>query len=603
MKKYHPIFIIIPIILVIACTVTKNDGLDKNAKMFLTEFQKTLNKSDEEILLLFKSAQSKEEILKGIVVLQNKDTSFIKTVLVYDEAKAVWEEGYLKVSIPVQLIGKGAEPETSTLTLSLFQKKDGKFYIYKLGGQEAYTAYYSIKSKIENADELARRLADVKIYYDRARELQKDYDTVVWYVHHNDTAYYYAVNGTYIYDSINGKSPATFKMGLLHTSGKVIVPVEFDLVGNPSINLPNAVEVKKDGKIGYYGMDGKELVPVEYTWLVPYEDGDAKALVKKDALFGWLDKTYQYHENFPTAKAEKYIKDFEYLTEKKFVFGKDYQEMIKIPFNRSQGVYQGNGVIVPPAFLVEIGIFKQIESPFISEVFDENIFAVGDDYKENINTTPFSLTDAIDVFITSVKTRFIGGRGEFYTSHNVNLIDQKSNLISSITTYGDKDFKLRKVNEDLVETSVVFEQEEMGPGTFYIESNFPSYQYFKFDGKSLLPIKTSRLFTFTEMIKMDSNYLKGNFITYDYRKVEGQQEGKSTFCSNETIELMRYEILASYGFIITDSTKLENIKYGFGFEYKPTISSYDEVYSKATEIDKYNLDFLAKILGPVKKPI
>jgi hypothetical protein len=285
------------------------------------------------------------------------------------------------------------------------------------------------------------------------------------------------------------------------------------------------------------------------------------------------------------------------------VLGKDYQEMIKILFNISDGVYRGNGVIMPPAFLVAIGIFKQLESPFISEASDKNIFAFGDDYKENINKTPFRLTDAINVFISSIKTRFIGGRGEFYTWHNVNLIDQKSNIVSSITTYGDKDFKLKKVNEDLVETSVVFEEEEMGPSSFHIESNFPSYQYFKFDGKSLLPIKTNRWFAFTEIVKIDSNYLKGNFITYDYRKVEGQREGKSTFCSNETIELMRYEILASYGFIITDSTKLENIKYGFGFEYNPTISSYDEVYSKATEIDKYNLDFLAKILGPVKKPI
>ncbi len=566
-----------------ACTAVKTSELDKNAKMFLSDFQQTLGKSDEAILALFKSGQSKEEILKGIAVLQNKDTTSIKTRLVYEEATAAWEDGYLKVKIPVELIGHGEAAVINQLMLTIFQKKDGKFYINQLGAQEVYTAYYSIKSKIENADELAKRLADVKIYYDRAHELQKDYDTVVWYVHHNDTAYYYAVNGTYIYDSLNGKSPATFKMGLLHTSGKVIVPVEFDLIGNPSINLPNAVEVKKNGKIGYYTMDGKALVPVEYTWLVPYEEGEAKALVKKDSLFGWLDKSYQYHENFPTPTAEKYIKDFEYLTEKKFVFGSEFQELIRVLYTRDD-LARGNGMVVTPSYLQFI--LGNIRGNLIASKDALNFFQYGDTKVENTNEKPFYIAETIRAFISNIETRFIGGRGEFYTSHDVNLIDQKSNIVSSITTYGDKDFKLRKVSEDLIETSVVSRQEEMGPGTFHIESNFPLYQYFIFDGKSLFPIKTSRWFAFSEIIKIDSNYLKGDFITYDYRKAEGQREGKSTFCSTETIELMRYEILASYGFIIADSAMLENIKYGFGFDYKPTISSYDEVYSKASEIDK-----------------
>ena len=59
---------------------------------------------------------------------------------------------------------------------------------------------------------------------------------------------------------------------------------------------------------------------------------------------------------------------------------------------------------------------------------------------------------------------------------------------------------------------------------------------------------------------------------------------------------MRDEILASYGFIFTEKDQIEWYKYQQW--YKPSIESYDEVYSMASEIDKYNLDFLAHILGP-----
>ncbi len=600
MKKNYLAILAVLVTLVFACTVTKNDGLDKNAKIFLTQFQNTLSKTDDDILSLFKSTQSKEEILKGIAVLQNKDTTFVKTVLVYDDAKAVWEEGYLNVSIPVQIIGKGAEPEINTLTLSLFQKKDGKFYIYKLGGQEVYTAYYSIKSKIENADELARRLADIKIYYDRARELQKSYDTVVWYVHHNDTAYYYAVNGTYIYDSLNGKSPTTFKMGLLHTSGKVIVPVEFDLVGNPGINLPNAVEVKKDGKIGYYGMDGKQLVPVDYTWLVPYEEGEAKALVKKDTLFGWLDKGYQYHENFPTPKAEKYIKDFEYLTERKFVLGKDYQEMIKMAWLAPDNMFSAHGIAIPPAFLVHNKIFDPVVGQFIeTQKSNREYFVSGNEYLENQNEKPMSISTMIDVFISNFKIRYVGGREEFYTSQKITVVDKKGNFSSSIEMNGDYDFKFFRVKDDLFGAKYFYES--FGPEENMIEQNIHYFSYFSFDGKKLKRLDSKRRFPFTQFIKIDSSYFKGEFDLLLIEDEVLKDGGKSSFLSRSTLEYMRDDILVDYNFIVMDSVRAERFK--FEDRYNPTISSYEEVYSKASEIDKYNLDFLAKILGPVKKPI
>lgn len=578
-----------------SCTVTKNDQLDKNAQQFLADFRNALKKSDSEILSMFLSGQSDEELLKGIAVLQSKNTRSIASQILFEEAKGNWEAGYLLINLPVELIGEGEPKVVKHLTLKLTQKKNGKFYINRLGAEEVYTVYYSIKSKVEDRDRLAERLTDLKVYHDRALELQKDYDSVVWYVHHQDTTYYYATNGNYVLDSLNSTSRLC-KMGLLHQNGKVIIPADFDLIGTPGITIPGAVEVRQQGKIGYYTMDGNVLIPLDYNWLVPYNEEGVVALVKKDSLFGWLDPSYQYHESFPSAKAEKHIRDFEYLTQNKFVFGSQYQTMIEMICATVDYTFRPNLLIVIPAFLSQNGIFQSVEHGFIrTDKKDNRYFEYGDEYVENQNEKPFSLSNAIDVFVSNFETKYVGGRGEFYTSHSISLVDKKNNVLSRIETHGDYDFKFYRLTDDLFESK--FRTDNMGPDDL-LEQNFLDYNYFRFDGKNLSELKSNRRFKFTEFIKIDSSYLSGNFKTYNF---ENGGEGNSNFLSKETLTFLRNEILADNGFIITDpneSQRFQNWDW-----YKPTIASYDDVYAKASEIDRHNLDFLSKILGLVVKPI
>ncbi len=594
MKKiYASVFVLAAC--VAACTVMKNDKLDKDAEGFLTEFKSVLSKSESEILALFYSGQSEEEILKGVAVLQNKN-QFVSTRIRYAEATGKWEDGYLLIDLPVEIVAEGEEKVVKHLALKLVQKKAGKFYINRFGGDEVYTAYQSLKYKVENRDLLAKRLQELKVYYDRAMQLQKNYDSVVWYTQYKDTTYYFAVNGTFVLDSLNGKSPATFKMGLVHENGKVVIPVEYDLIGNPSINIPDAVEVKRDGKVGYFDLTGKMLVPAEYTWIVPYVEGESKALVKKDTVFGWLDAAYQFHENFPTEKTEKYIREFTYLTEKKFVFGGNYQIMIDMFLTSTEGGIEPTALVVTPSFLVQNGIFAQVEQGFISKSsYQDGLYFFGNDYIENQNEKPFSLSETIDMIISHFQTNYVGGRGSLYGTHSITVLDKTTNTRNSISTEGDSDFQFRRVSDNLFESR--FFTEIMGPDDI-AEQNYPDCNYFSFDGKNLKQLSSNRRFKFTQFLKLDSSYLVGNFSTIDFEK---GSLGNSNFLSNGTLNLMRYEILADNHFAIDDQKMLDNFKH-FNW-YQPSISSYEEVYTKASEIDKYNLDFLAKILGPIAKPI
>jgi hypothetical protein len=445
-------------------------------------------------------------------------------------------------------------------------------------------------------------MADVRMFYDQARELQKDYDSIVWYVNHNYKTYYYAVNGSFNFDSLKDKSLQNFKMGLIESDGRVIVPVQFDLIGNPSIFLEDAIEVRRGDQIGYYSLEGKELVAPIYDWLLPYSEGQTLAIVKRDSTYGWLDKSYGFHHDFPSAEARKMVEKFGFLTSTKFTLGRGHQDLINILYPLSEGMSRGNGLVVSPAYYHTYGILPLINDGFITteEDNDTQFFQYGNAFQENTNEQPFDITESIVGLISNFNSRFIGGRGEFYGSHKITLFDKKSNIVGSVIAGGERDFKFRKINANLYESSAIYNDEGYGPyGP--TEFNFPYYSYFQFDSGKFTQLGSSRIYQFTQFIKIDSSYLAGNFLIWN---ASAKKSDTTRFASRATIQQMRDEILASYGYIFPDAATVEIFK-SAGDWYKPTVESYEEIYSMASEIDKHNLDFLNRIIGdkPVSKSI
>jgi hypothetical protein len=592
MKKVKFGLVFLIVLVLIACSTTKKNELDRNVKIFLADFQSKLNGSDEGVLKLFATSQRIEEISKAISILQNKDTTVVKVKILFDEATGAWESTYLKVEVPLELTGRGRPVERNSFKIALYQR-DARFRIAGLEAEDFYRRYTSLRNEIENAGEIARQRTFAKQYYDHAEQLQTKCDSVIWFVRHGDEVFYYGVNGTYQLDSLEAGSLATYKMGLFREDGKIIVPLEYDLIGTPSMTLAEAVEIRKDGKIGFYSLNGKEIVPPSYDWLVPFNEGLSIALVKNDSSYGWLDKNYTYHDNFPSPRAEKWVTELTYLTSDTLRVGNGYQDVAVIMFPWTEEFqYRGNGLVIPPAYLVANGIFPLVKSGFITPIIyntEGATYQYGNDFMESTVHKLFSFTDKLDAFISDFRTRFVGGRGEFYVAHKITLVDKNLTRISSVTTDGDRDFEFRKVKEGLYESK--FNNDYMGPSDL-LEQNFPDYNYFRFDGSAIYPLNSNRRFSFTEFIKIDSSYFVGDFRTFN---MENSDSGTSTFTSDGTLRYIRNEILATYGFILSDPKDAEQFKYAQW--YKPTVDSYDEVYNKASEIDKYNLDFLNRMIG------
>jgi|GEM_PF-3331783 hypothetical protein len=575
-----------------SCSTTRKAEPEDELKGFLNDFQVKLHGPNEEVLKLFVTNQSKDVILRAIALLQDKD-SIVKVEVLLGDIKEYVEDSYLMVDVPVDLKGEGRPSDRTFFSLYLF-RGEGKFHIAKMDADRLFESFWTFRSSVEHAELFGQTLAEVKPYYDRARELRAGYDSVIWYATHGSTTYFYAVKGNYNLDSLEKGKALACKMCLIDTKGQVVVPAEYDLIGNPSMTLPEMVEVTNNSKVGYFSLNGVLTIPVVYDWLVPYAKGAASALVKKDSVFGWLGKDYAYHEGFPSIDAEQFIQEFQYVTTSTLTIGVGHQDLIKVLYPIDDGFpYIARGLVINPSYYVSLGILPKIGRGYLTKK-SGGYYQNGDEYLELKAQKPTSISEILSVFIADVKTRFVGGRSEFYSNQNLILVDGKKEVISLIKTTNSKDFSFKKLNDSLYQYSYGHEDYFDGLGNPDLpERNYPDFGYFVVDGKSVTHLNSKRRFSFTEFVKIDSSYLEGDFTSYDYTADRFKQ---STFLSEKTLMSMRDEILATYGLIFSEPERQEHFKYVKW--YNPTIESYDEVYAKASEIDKHNLDFLARILGP-----
>lgn len=572
----------------ISCS-PKKGKLDPGVQDFLKVFKERISQSDEEALKMFSSDQDKDVILKAIQILRNKDL-VVRLNILYEDTKSYEEDYFTALDIPIDVSASGRPEERTFISLKLL-KREGNYLVISLDGERLYRTYSALKDETENAESIAEFVAQRKPYYDRAKEIQKNYDSVIWYVNHDTATYFYAVNGKYNFDSLKKGSFLNYKMGLVDKRGKVIVPVEFDLVFNPSSTLSNAVEVMKNGKIGFYSVDGKEIVPAVYDWLIPFKDGECIGLVMKDSVNGWLDKEYKLHNDFPSKAAERAVNEFEYLTGNKFLYDKEQKEIINM-LSPADRYYSGTGIIIAPTYIFKIGLLPQITDNFLT-LRSNKLYQYGNDMMEARVEKPGPFVDILNGFVADIQRRFVGGRGEFYSNQKIVLVNKKRNIVGAIDLSGAMELQIKKMNDTLFQYSYKINDFFDGPGDDFPEINYPMFGYFSFDERKINSFTSARRFGFTKLFKLDSTYITGDFKVWDSN---AEKEFSTQFLSKEALRHMRDEILAEYGFRFNDI----QTKYWLNGApwYKPTTDSYDEVYAMASDIDKHNLDFLAKLIGP-----
>jgi hypothetical protein len=407
---------------------------------------------------------------------------------------------------------------------------------------------------------------------------------VVWVAKHNDKDYYWVVNGSWSGTAVSGL------MGLVDGEGRIIIPLDFDLIGTPGFVADNIIEVKRGGLAGYYQLDGKPLIPAEYQWLIPYDENGVYALAKTDTTYGWITTSYDFKPGFPSKEAEKFILNYEYLPDQ-LTLSNNNQTMCEVPNEENIGY----GVLIPPSYLTNSGLFQEVIGGF---ALGSNTYRGNTESIEASHSFVESVADHINVIITTITERYLEGREGFYTRNEVAFVNDKREIVASSGELGSGTLNFKKIDSTYLEIQTVFngvDMEFFGDTDDDSEMDIPAYTYYRLlDGGNMESVSSNRTFTFTEFVKMDSNYVTGNFSYYD---ATAQNVATRDVLSEHTLQKMRNEILAEYGYVFKDEETSNYFKY-FKW-YNPRYNSVEQFEGSLSETDRYNLKFLEKMLGAI----
>ncbi|HEU5145860.1 MAG TPA: WG repeat-containing protein [Chryseosolibacter sp.] len=580
-------------VVVAACSVLKKEDPDKAVRAFLVSFQNNLAKSDAEILKQFRVRQSPEAVLMVIRLLQNKEKYF-RFDTQFSNAFVAIEDNDIRVTIPVKVTTVGLPNEsTEDSWIEFSLKSENKSYVItKLSGESFYNTFTTLKNKNEWGIKGKTAVESRLPIYAKARELEAKFDTVIFFATYKHQNYFYVVEGEWNnyflrYDRSTEKSGGA-KMGLANSSGELIIPVEYDLIGTIAFERPDLVEVKKDGQVGYFDLSTQRLIiEPQYDMIIPTSFDSTFAIVTQDTVVGWITPYYEYRDGFPSEEAKEWFENYGYLR-KSLRLGAGLQVFCEIPSEKSAG----SGIVMPPSYLVHHSVFKEIEGGITTTEIPLYSYT---DYKETKGSLLQRITDGLSALTTSIEERYLDGREEFYNTNTIVFVGGDHDTLA-VSQLSGSEISMRVIDSTLLEVKTPhdwwFAEEGLSE-----ETNLYFHTYFTIaDYDSIRQLASHRRFPETEFVKLDSSYVTGQFLIYDY---ELDRTDTTTVLSLKTLTSMRDEILAWYGYSFPD---VENRKRYDSQWYFPIYDDRSEFADIMTEIDRHNLEFLERFINASAQP-
>jgi hypothetical protein len=493
--------------------------------------------------------------------------------------------------------------EDKKTRLSLKIKKNDKG-AYKIVGVDA-TAFSKDYVAYENLVR-SKTLTDKDIYspetlaaFAVAKTLKGKYDSIPWFQHVDGKTYYYVVKGAMNLQRVYGHdtrpdyrdTTATYKMGLVGPDQTEVIPVDFELIHNIGATIPTLIEVEKGLKRGFYDLNGKLVLPVEYDQLYPLNEENNLAVLRKGNDYYWWKKDYTVSDKDPSIKIAEILPKIAQYGKSMKLDEKAFKNIMEYNSREEHG-----SIFIPPSYLADwslMGYLQVFTNPLRKHV----------DYEEGGRMYELKFDGKTDnaswlsSIYYSITEDYLGGRGGLYTTKNLLVVNKKNNRIygHDISSYlGEMDsgeelkgpcsgISFKIINDSLYEV-------KMGATIFrdlYDESTVTGgseYHYFAFRNDNMIELPASRLFGFTKYIRMDNSYLNGCY--------ELESPKRSTAVTSEMLRYMKNEIYAEYKFTFKDEKW--NKVFGLNPEYEKLNTNVDD---SLTAIDKYNIAFINKKLA------
>lgn len=591
---------------------------------FLDGFNTDVNAGDPDNLLKYFDSPKKAKQLNRLLNLLcnkvgsdgNKPLFYVSLDTRQSEVKLINAE-ILEAKVPVQFtekVNSGNVKQTS-ISLRLRKVSAGVFKILRIDARTFFTDYIAYENDVRPIDNTITYSPETLEAFKTAEQLKSKYDTVVWFAHLDKKTYYYVVKGKWEQGINIDSTTSDYGMGLVNHELKEIIPPRYDLIYTINATFPGMVEVEKGHKHGFFDLDGKNVVSVDYDQILPITDPEKLAILRKGDDYCYLEKDY-------TVSGKANINIADYLSKIK-----DLNTPFDLSKNATTVVTEYNSktnsgaVYIAPSFLADLNITSKIEdfkNPLRKGGYEE-VHVSYNITKENADVKTDNWLLAT---FYSIRDHFLGGRGDFYTRKNIVLADKKSNKLYSQTIPVDYSLEegdseelkgpcninsVRILDDSLIEikTGAVLAV-ELYDSTKIVEGG-PYYHYFKIKQNKLVDLPRARNFGFTKYVKMDDSYLDAcyNLLTgtgtYNTRR--------KTVLNHITPEMLRYmknEIFADYRYKFKDKrwrdifANMENNSYDEQtHEPKP---GNENVNDSLTVIDKYNINFIDQKLKGLKAP-
>lgn len=602
----------------------KGSGTDelsekKEIIAFLTAFDRQLKQDQPDSLVnSFDHSQNMKSVKRLLGLLAGKqsfnsdDKPLAAISLAVEESDIRFgTDKMITAAIPASFSQGDMEKKQSRLIFKIRKVTAHQYKIIQVDARQFLGDFIAYENLIRT-----RELTDADIYspvalaaFKVADDLKKQYDSVIWFSHIKNETWYYVANGKWDISEVQGDSAGLYKMGLVGPDLKLRIPVEYSLVHTIGATFENLVEVEKGNKKGFYDLNGKIIVPVEYEHIFPVTATEGIAVLNTGNDFYWLKSDYTISD-----KADLKIGDIleKLKQDKSFTLTQRTADHIT-EFNSR---YEHGSLYIPSSYLADLNFVspvKTFENPLRRNVAWEgvstNYIVKTDDAAETS-----SGNDWLKTTFYSIRDYFLGGRSEFYDKKNLVIVDKKNNRFLAVDVYSEYDedpsaqlcqvpIKFRALTDSLYEVRSVGRLEvDLYDSTKYVYGG-TSYYYFTIRNNKLVPLETNRRFAFTKYVKMDESYLSGCYEMYT-TKGEKSEKNKLSTLNTELLEWIKNDIYADYAYKFTNKRWAAIMEGGSAY-YQKGGDYNNKHYSQNTEdsltaIDKYNIDFINQKLGSSK---
>lgn len=599
---------------------------------FLYAFSNQINEGRTDSLLADFDVNTPPKALKNLVNLligkkdiNSKEKPLASIHLNVDAATiTIINSDLIIAKIPAKFSCESFDPKLSALTLKIHQIGPHQFKIIQVDVRGFLTDFFAYENFIKS-----KTLSDKDLYspitlkaFEAAKQLKSKYDSVIWFGHLDNKTYFYVVKGEWdmqkdiegIYDvdsHTRKKATGTYAMGLVNPDLKEIIPTEYDLIYNINGTFPGMVEVEKDNKKGFFNLDGKNIIPVEYDQIFPIDDEANLAVLKKGDNYSYLKKDMSI-----TEQADLKIADF-------FPKIRKIRNAINIDPTKFDVITECNSrevhdaIYIAPSYLSDLNLVDKVESfknPLMKNLEEESHL----DYNVNISDKNEEPENWFQATFYSIRDHFVGGRGDFYDTKNIVIVDKKKNRVLTHKidinyTPGDAGElpewicdgnNVKAINDSLFEVKSGAMLWVDLYDTVKTIVGGPYYHYLVVKNNKLVELPDKRNFGFTKYVKMDESYLNGCYNLQIGTTYANSHKKTIDHLTPEILRYMKNEIYADYRYQFKDKRWTDVFQSFYsddsGTELKPNVSVDDSL----TAIDKYNINWInQKLKGTQEKSL